>query len=611
MREVHVLDSWFHLNKTEQILGRAIRFCSHSALGVDKRNTTIYLYAGLILNEGDRGLGEKESADLYSYRVAFRKAVQVGRVSRVMKVNAIDCNLNRNAIVIQGQDGVRQVDSQRKVRANVNINDMPFTAVCDWIERCTYECRPTIAVQPLNADDSTYSEFAARWRENRLKTRIRTLFSIQPFYKDEDLLEIFADVPRMSVIELINEVVDNRLFQVRHGDRDGYVRFCNGYYVFQPNMYADIHIPLSIRVAKVPVRRDNYVPHLEEVVEMAADEETGAENITDVGARGVVDVVGLWNSIVDWCALMAEKSGVVAVPSVVEEYVNKITGVDRQLNDKMKFVLETVKWFHIAFHRGEVRAGEVTVANFKKALMGFFWDNWLNLDNKKLLSRSASAKEVDTVIGNDMIRFGGGRSLEVVRFLNSKNGEILYMCDGEPCRASIIDEVERVTIKPIVNIDTTGELYGFIVPKNGAQVFKTSEPPAIGKPVAKGAECQIVSNISEHNKKLVRLGRVLQRAGRYDLDLRPVVLVDERRLENATRSCCLLELVCRFMDLERIEGKRWFYGPVMAWYCGHRGLFRTDQSAVIVPAASKKKRGPKPRAAAEDEAKIEGLEEFM
>jgi hypothetical protein len=65
------------------------------------------------------------------------------------------------------------------------------------------------------------------------------------------------------------------------------------------------------------------------------------------------------------------------------------------------------------------------------------------------------------------------------------------------------------------------------------------------------------------------------------------------------------------MDLERIEGKRWFYGPVMAWYCGHRGLFRTDQSAVIVPAASKKKRGPKPRAAAEDEAKIEGLEEFM
>lgn len=32
IREVHVLDAWFHLNKTEQVIGRAIRFCSHSAL---------------------------------------------------------------------------------------------------------------------------------------------------------------------------------------------------------------------------------------------------------------------------------------------------------------------------------------------------------------------------------------------------------------------------------------------------------------------------------------------------------------------------------------------------------------------------------------------------
>lgn len=609
IREVHVLDSWFHLNKTEQILGRAIRFCSHSALSLEKRNTTIYLYAALLLDGGGAGarLGEKESADLYSYRVAFRKAVQVGRVSRVLKVNAIDCNLNRNAIVIQGQDGVQQIDSQRKVRSNVNINDMPFTAVCDWIEKCTYECRPTIAVQPQNADDSTYSEFAARWRESRLKERIRTLFGLQPFYKDEDLLEIFADVPRMSVVELINEIVDNRLFQVRHGDRDGYVRFCNGYYVFQPNMYADIHIPLSIRVAKVPVRRDNYVPRLEEVVEMAADEETGAEDVANV--REVVDFAGVWNSIVEWCAQLAERSGSVPVPGIVEEYVNKMAGGDRQLNDKMKFVLETIEWFHTAFHRGE---NVTSITNFKKALMGFFWDNWFSLENRKLLSRMASTREVDTVIGSDMYRLGRG---EVIRFLNPENGQMVYMCDGEPCRASIIDEVERGTVKPVVNIETTGELYGFIVPKNGAQVFKTSEPPAVGKPVAKGAECQIVSNISEHNRKLVRLGRVLQRAGRSDLDLRLVVLVEERRLENATRSCCLLELVCRFMDLERVEGKRWFYGPVMAWYCGHKGLFREDQSTASALAAPKK-RGPKPRAAAAattrgEEAKIEGLEEFM
>ena len=27
-----------------------------------------------------------------------------------------------------------------------HINDMPFTAVCDWIENCEYECKPKINV---------------------------------------------------------------------------------------------------------------------------------------------------------------------------------------------------------------------------------------------------------------------------------------------------------------------------------------------------------------------------------------------------------------------------------------------------------------------------------
>jgi len=598
VREVHVLDSWFHLNKTEQILGRAIRFCSHAALPVEKRNTTIYLYCALLPAEIN-----KESADLYSYRVAFRKAVQVGRVSRTLKINAIDCNLNHDAIVIQGQAPIRQIDAQRRVREDVNINDMPFTAVCDWVESCTYECKPRITVTPLESDDSTYSEFAARWRESRLKESIRGLFARQPFFKDEDLLEIFADVPQMSIRDLLNDVVNNRLFQVRHGDKEGYIRFCNGYFIFQPNVYPDIHIPLSIRVAKFPVRRDNFVPHLEEVVEMAVEEE--AERTAVVPGQ----IMTVWNSIVGWCASMAAGRGKIAVPDVIEEYVNEMTRGERLLRDKMKFVLDTVEWFHTAFHNG--RAEGRNPGNFQRALMGFFWDNWMSLENKMLLSRLAAARGTEVMINEDVFRLG---RIEVQRFMNPENGEIMYMCDGEPCRAAVVDEVERGTVKPVVGQTETGELYGFIVPKNGALVFKTNEPPEPGKKLGKGAECQIVSNITEHNKKLVRLGGVLRRAELNDLDLRLVVLVEERKLENATRSCCLLELVCRYMDLQRVNGKRWFYGPVMSWYSGHRGLFRLEK--VVTETKIVKKRGPKPKAvaaaaAAAEEAKIEGLEEFI
>ena len=54
IREMHILDSWYHLNRTDQIIGRAIRYCSHTALrAVEERqglplmalnNCLIYLH---------------------------------------------------------------------------------------------------------------------------------------------------------------------------------------------------------------------------------------------------------------------------------------------------------------------------------------------------------------------------------------------------------------------------------------------------------------------------------------------------------------------------------------------------------------------------------------
>jgi hypothetical protein len=55
IREMHILDAWYHLNRIDQIVGRAIRYCSHTALrAVESRdgltpmalnNCLIYLHA--------------------------------------------------------------------------------------------------------------------------------------------------------------------------------------------------------------------------------------------------------------------------------------------------------------------------------------------------------------------------------------------------------------------------------------------------------------------------------------------------------------------------------------------------------------------------------------
>jgi hypothetical protein len=284
VRETHVIDSWYHLNKTEQILGRAIRYLSHCLLPKEKRNNTVYLYtATLPSSEFPR-----ETVDQYSYRVGFNKAVLIGKVTRIMKQSALDCNLNRDAIIIRGQQPVRQIDAQRVVREQVTINDSPFTAVCDWIETCDYQCQPTIDVKAT--DDSTYDEYAARWRIHTIKQRLRDLFKAQPFYQSEDIWHMFSDIPQMAIVQVLQEVVNHKQFQVQHGDIWGYIRYCNKYYLFQPNVYPDLTIPLAIRVAKFPVKRDEYTPIQYEEVKWEEDKK----------AESSISPTVLWGAMTRW-----------------------------------------------------------------------------------------------------------------------------------------------------------------------------------------------------------------------------------------------------------------------------------------------------------------------
>ena len=101
VREIWIFDPWFHLNKLEQIIGRGIRFCSHSLLDPTKRNCTVYLLCN-VLPAGVVPVTSRESMDLYSYRRAIQKASDVGQVTRTLKEFAIDCNQTHDAIRISG-----------------------------------------------------------------------------------------------------------------------------------------------------------------------------------------------------------------------------------------------------------------------------------------------------------------------------------------------------------------------------------------------------------------------------------------------------------------------------------------------------------------------------
>lgn len=197
VREIYIFDSWFHLNKMEQVLGRGIRTCSHVLLPEEHRNCTTYL----LVNTFDEG-EEAETADLYMYRKAMIKAIEVGRVTRVLKRHALDCNLNREAIIVTGLATQSHIDSQGGVRDEVNVNDTPYTNLCDWIETCDYTCAKPINVGEGPMDVSTYDEYAVKWRETQLKSALRQIFEVekQPQFQLDEILDTLSGVPQTGNI---------------------------------------------------------------------------------------------------------------------------------------------------------------------------------------------------------------------------------------------------------------------------------------------------------------------------------------------------------------------------------------------------------------------------
>jgi len=126
----------------------------------------------------------------------------------------------------------------------------------------------------------------------------------------------------------------------------------------------------------------------------------------------------------------------------------------------------------------------------------------------------------------------------------------------------------------------TGALYGFLSAKRGQQVFKTQAPhPTGGKP-DRGQECSYDSAPKEKIERLVMLGKILEKSGMSNLDLKEGILVQRsREIKNATSYCSLMELVLRYMDNKRVSNKKWFFRSIESYYTKHRFLTVSGKKA--------------------------------
>jgi hypothetical protein len=573
MREMFLFDGWYHLSKLEQVIGRGVRTCSHALLPKVKRNTTIYL----LVNVFDKN---RETMDLWSYRKAINKAAQVGKVTRVLKEYAMDCNLNHDAILISGLDPITMIDSQGKKRKDVNINDVPYTILCDW-ERCdTFKCHPSIEVDPEDATEETYTEFAAKWQEHKLLNAVRKLFegsskdNEQPFIGIDDFNEAFRGISRKSRNLLLQTILRSKSFRIRLFDKEGTIIYKNGYFLFQPLALTDEGIPLAMRMATYPLKRDTYIPLKITGVgpSLPAPSATVKEGTAAAPGKPSKDVtIELWNEVLKYTDTIRNRTALKrGVTADIEEALEEFHAHHAANINKSKYKFEVISWFY-----SQIRDNEEYRKILANVVEESIWDEFLIPSQQMLLLDSWKASK-DSMARNQHVfveNYLKKDALEAFRYVNINSGKLEFVCGSRECNPS---EVERLSTNPpntladlpALTRKTTGPRYGFILPsaKAATYIFKSAEPPADGvTTLEKGQECANNSKTTQHKEKIEALGKILEASLGTNFNL----TMDGITIENAVRICYLMSLVLRWMDKKNINGKRWMYRNVSTHLIGY------------------------------------------
>jgi hypothetical protein len=566
IRECHLLDGWYHLNRIEQVIGRAVRYCSHAALPHERRNCLIYLHAVQI--------PEYETADLYAYRLAARKAISIGQVQRIIKVGAWDCLMNRDAILLKGLPKQRVVDARGRILPRYDPHDRPYTGICDFQESCEYVCT---AVESGKADISTMKVEDARRRFIAKEAVLRRRFASDPALSLQDLRMIYRDIPWDIASLGIRSLLHNPRFVIERKDGiRGTLQLKHGYVVFHPLGVTDTDIPLSLRFGRAYGRLPRYMD-LPRHALFAAERESlrplPTEAVQEVVVKKVdVNVKEARKALQEW---------IDHVPRMLRTPL--ATDLKPPGNFSAGPFYEGWRWM---FHHFASLPETPPIAH------QWWMDNEWNQSEREVILRGWTQHGVpegdeSLVRGFQPVEFFKG-SIAGYQIVDVAKNKVVPYCffsgDAEPtiCPSNLLEDVNHVVGPPIHYKRDTGPMYGFLAynADDGRVIFKTVNKE---EKSFRGAQCSQTPNLKEH-KRRIRLVQDQIRANVSETHPIRALLLDDNPDTEPTKEelklrkktgkyahvadmtlkqiCPYMEFLFRWMDYHRIGGKRWFMSLV-------------------------------------------------
>lgn len=241
IREVHILDPWYNLNKIEQAIGRSIRNKSHIDLKSEEQNTTVFMH--VTLNPKNSIDKDTETYDIRLYRQGEIKQFKIALVEYELKVNSFNCYVTKDINMKLEDDISIQRTSQNKL-IEYNSVDKPHSAMCNFRDSCYYTCFDEENIKNTKENMDTYDNYFASHHISNIKKNIKYLYTNENYYKMDDIyklirnISIFKGIKDTFLILFINISIDEMIKQkdtvLDKFKREGHIIYKNGYYIFNP-----------------------------------------------------------------------------------------------------------------------------------------------------------------------------------------------------------------------------------------------------------------------------------------------------------------------------------------------------------------------------------------
>jgi len=520
IRQVHIMEPWYNMNRIEQIIGRSCRHCSHMALPFNERNVAIFLY-GTILDDPS-----EEAVDLYLYRLAELKALQMGKVSRVLKMIAVDCLLNfeQMGFTVENMNQTVLQLLYNGETIEYPVGDKAYSATCDYMETCTYTCEPNADITDADTVLDTYSESFILMNTDKIAQRIKDLMKEKFFYKKRDIIteiNVVRNYPLVQINAALDQLVeDNSEYISDKYGRLGNLINIGDMYLFQPLEMNNPDISVYDRSVPIQFKREKLEFILPKEVTEAVIE-PGPNKLVKKTAEILIDALqqnyekGTTQQIIirgddDWY-----KFASTVIDTMEDE------GADRE-------VLEQLLLDHIV---SQINLSDTII------ILDYLFNKMDLSDFESKLKATYKILHYRNIIGF-LANNGVGQKLLIFRDNKWEDAE------GEDYQ-DLSSEIASLVVK----INRINNIVGFMANFKGSyMVFKVKILSKVGH---KGARC-------DQAGKPATIKLMNQIVGKNKYTSHNTKKINQKQI------CILQEFTLRLFNYNKKDGKIWFLSPIEA-----------------------------------------------